>query len=217
MAENECVASAIQCWTAVQRHYGCAMCLSMSMMGEQGKPSACEMDVAGAVSMYALNLASCGKPSGFVDWNNDYGSQRNKCVVTHCSNYPKSFVGAEIEISELDVLGEALGRDNCFAGIKGRIAPGDMTFARISTDDTLGIIKAYVGRGRFTDDPLECDGGVGVCEVPQLQALLDFLCQNGFEHHVAMSRGSYADALEEAFGKYLGWKVHHHNNHVFAV
>jgi len=214
MTENECVASAIQCWTSVQQHYGCAACLSMSMMGEQGKPSACEMDVAGAVSMLALNLASDGKPSGFVDWNNDYGDQRDKCVVTHCSNYPKSFVGDEIEISELDVLGEALGKDNCFAGIKGRIVPGDMTFARISTDDRLGIIKAYVGQGRFTDDPLECDGGAGVCEVPQLQMLLDFLCQNGFEHHVAMNRGHFADALEEAFGKYLGWDVYNHSNPV---
>jgi len=214
MMENECVASAIQCWTAVQQHFGCAACLSMSMMGEQGKPSACEMDVAGTVSMYALNLASGGKPSGFVDWNNDYGGQRDKCVVTHCSNYPKSFVGDDIEISELDVLGESLGRDNCFAGIKGRIAPGDMTFARISTDDTLGTIKAYVGQGKFTDDPLECDGGVGVCEVPQLQELLDYLCRNGFEHHVAMNRGSYADAVEEAFGRYLGWEVYNHNGHL---
>jgi L-fucose isomerase-like protein len=214
MTQNECVASALQCWTAVQQHYGCAMCLSMSMMGEQGKPSACEMDVAGAVSMYALNLASGCKPSGFVDWNNDYGCQRDKCVVTHCSNYPKSFLGGQVEISELDVLGESLGRDNCFAGIKGRITPGPMTFARISTDDTLGVIKAYVGQGRFTDDPLECDGGVGVCEVPRLQVLLDFLCRSGFEHHVAMSRGDYADALEEAFGKYLGWHVYNHDSPV---
>lgn len=211
MDENECVASAIQCWTAVQQHFGCATCLSMSMMGEAGKPSACEMDIAGAVSMYALNLASGGMPSGFVDWNNDYGNQLDKCVVTHCSNYPKSFVAGEIEISELDVLGETLGRDNCFGGIKGRIAPGEMTFARISTDDTLGIIKAYVGSGRFTDDPLECDGGVGVCEVPDLQELLDFLCRNGFEHHVAINRSDCAEAIEEAFSKYLGWKVYNHN------
>jgi len=214
MTENECVASAIQCWNSVQKNYGCAACLSMSMMGEEGKPSACEMDVAGAVSMYALNLASDGRPSGFVDWNNDYGDQRDKCVVTHCSNYPKSFVNSEIEISELDVLGEALGKDNCFAGIKGRIAPGEMTFTRISTDDTLGIIKAYVGQGQFTDDPLKCDGGVGVCKVPRLQSLLDFLCQNGFEHHVAMNRGRYADALEEALDKYLNWDVYNHNDSV---
>jgi len=212
LAENECVASAIQCWTSVQQNYGCATCLSMSMMGEEGKPSACEMDIAGAVSMYALYLASDGRPPGFVDWNNDYGEERDKCVVTHCSNYPKSFVAGPIEISELDILGEALGRDNCFGGIKGRIAPGEMTFARISTDDPAGVIKAYVGEGVFTDDPLECDGGVGVCEIPRLQTLMDFLCRNGFEHHVAMNRGRYAAALEEAFETYLGWEVYNHNS-----
>ena len=121
-------------------------------------------------------------------------------------------MGGDIKISELDVLGESLGRGNCLAGIKGRITPGEMTFARVSTDDTLGVIKTYVGQGRFTDDPLECDGGVGVCEVPRLQALLYFLCHNGFEHHVAMNRGNHAAALEEAFGRYLGWDVYNHNS-----
>ena len=134
--------------------------------------------------------------------------------MTHCSNYPRSFVGGEIEVSELDVLGESLGRENCFAGIKGRIASGDMTFARISTDDVRGVVKAYVGEGRFTDDPCECDGGIGVCEVPRLQVLLDFLCRNGFEHHVAVNRGRYAGVLEEAFGRYLGWQVYNHNGRI---
>jgi len=210
MTENDCVASAIQCWTSVQDHYGCATCLSMSMMGESGKPSACEMDIAGTVSMLALNLASGGNPSGFVDWNNNYLDQRDKCIVTHCSNYPKSFLGHPPEISNLDVLGEALGKDNCFGSIKGRIATGAFTYARISTDDTRGRIKAYVGEGTFTDDPLTCDGGVGVCEIPQLQSLLDYLCRNGFEHHVAMNRGNYAHVIEEAFGRYLGWDVYRH-------
>jgi L-fucose isomerase-like protein len=182
----------------------------MSMMGENGKPSACEMDIAGTISMYALNLASDGNPSGFVDWNNNYLNQQDKCVVTHCSNYPKSFMGNDIEISNLDVLGAALGPDNCFGGIKGRIAPGEFTYARISTDDTRGLIKAYVGQGCFTNDPLECDGGVGVCEIPRFQDLLDYLCQNGFEHHVAMNRSLCMDIVAEAFDKYLGWEVYCH-------
>ena len=210
MEENELVASAIQCWNSIQQNYGCAACLPMSMMGENGKPSACEMDIAGTISMYALNLASNGNPSGFVDWNNNYLDQRDKCVVTHCSNYPKSFMNNDIEVSNLDVLGAALGPDHCFGGIKGRIAPGDFTYARISTDDTCGLIKVYVGQGCFTDDPLECDGGVGVCEIPRLQDLLDYLCQNGFEHHVAMNRSLCMDILAEALGKYLGWEVYCH-------
>ena len=54
-------------------------------------------------------------------------------------------------------------------------------------------------------------GGVGVCEVPQLQALLDFLCRNGFEYNVAMNRGCYAEAVAEAFDKYFGWEVYNHS------
>ncbi len=210
MNENECVASAIQCWTSVQNNYGCAACLSMSMMGQQGKPSACEMDIAGAVSMLALNLASGGLPSGFVDWNNNYLEEPDKCVVTHCSNYPAGFMAAPIEIATLDILGESLGRQRCFGGIKGRLAPGPFTYARISTDDVNGRIRAYVGAGEFTDDPLQCDGGVGVCRVPRLQHLLDYLCRGGFEHHVAMNRSLCDDVLCEAFTTYLGWDVYHH-------
>jgi hypothetical protein len=40
--------------------------------------------------------------------------------------------------------------------------------------------------------------------------LMDFICQNGFEHHIAMSRSLTASVLNEVFGKYLGWEVYWH-------
>ena len=209
MAENELDASAVQCWTSIQNNYGCATCLSMSMMGEKHMPSACEVDVAGAVSMYALLLAS-GQIPGFLDWNNNYADEPDKCVCTHCSNFPKSFMGNDVEISELDVLGETLGKDNCFGAVKGHVAPGPMTFFRMSTDDRRGIIKAYLGEGRFTDDPFEMDGGIAVCAIPRLRGLMATMCQNGFEHHVAMVRTHCAEVLHEAVTKYLGWDLYCH-------
>jgi len=209
MAENECDASAIQCWTSVQENLGCAACLSMSMMGERYLPSACEVDVVGAVSMYALLLAS-GNAPGFLDWNNNYGEDREKCVNTHCSNYPKSFMGRDVEISALDILGESLGRENCFGAVKGHVAPGPMTFFRISTDDPRGIVKSYLGEGEFTDDPFDMDGGIAVCRIADLRGLLRHICKNGFEHHVAMVRSRCADVLEEAVGTYLGWELYRH-------
>jgi len=209
MAENELDASAVQCWTSIQNNYGCATCLSMSMMGEKHMPSACEVDVAGAVSMYALLLAS-GQIPGFLDWNNNYADEPDKCVCTHCSNFPKSFMGNDVEISELDVLGETLGKDNCFGAVKGHVAPGPMTFFRMSTDDRRGIIKAYLGEGRFTDDPFEMDGGIAVCAIPRLRGLMATMCQNGFEHHVAMVRTHCGEVLHEAVTKYLGWDLYCH-------
>ena len=209
MAENECVASSIQCWRSLQDNFGCATCLTMSMMGEELMPSACEVDVMGAISMYALALAS-GNPPAILDWNNNYGDDPGRCVCTHCGNFPKSFIGDTPEISELDVLGETIGRSKCFGAVKGKVKAGDMTYFRLSTDDRHGRIKAYVGEGVFTDDPFGMDGGIAVARVPRLQDLMKFVTRNGFEHHVAMVRGHHAAIVEEAVSRYLNWPIYAH-------
>lgn len=211
MDENECDASSIQCWTSVQENFGCATCLSMSMMGEALMPSACEVDVAGAVSMYALALAS-GTPSALLDWNNNYGDEKDLCVCTHCGNFPKSFIGEQPEISTLGVIGTVVGAEKCFGAVKGKVQPGPMTYFRISTDDVAGTIKSYVGEGQFTAHPFAMDGGIAVAQVPRLRHLLSHICRNGFEHHVAMARGHYADVVEEAVTRYLRWPAYRHGD-----
>ena len=207
--DNGCDASAIQCWRSLQDNFGCATCVTMSMMGEELMPSACEVDVIGAVSMYALALAS-GQPSALLDWNNNYGGEPDKCVCTHCGNYPKSFIGDVPEIGELDVLGETIGRSKCFGAVKGKVKAGPMTYFRLSTDDRNGTMKCYLGQGDFTDDPFGMDGGIAVAHVPHLRKLMKFVSYNGFEHHVAMVRGHVADVLNEAVVRYLGWPIYHH-------
>jgi L-fucose isomerase-like protein len=207
--ENECDASAIQCWRSLQDNFGCATCLTMSMMGEELAPSACEVDVMGSISMYALALAA-QTPSAILDWNNNYGREADKCVCTHCGNYPKSFIGETPEIGELDVIGSVVGREKCFGAVKGKVQPGPMTFFRASTDDRLGAIKAYVGEGEFTADPFPMDGGIAVTKVQRLRPLLGFIARNGFEHHVAMVRGHHAEAVNEAVSRYLGWPIYRH-------
>ena len=209
MERNACDASSIQCWTSVEDNFGCAACLSMSMMGERLMASACEADIAGAVSMHALALAS-GAPPALLDWNNNYGDRVDTCVCTHCGNFPKSFIGEQPEIANLGVIGTVVGAEKCFGAVKGKVQPGPMTYFRISTDDTAGRIKAYLGQGRFTDDPFAMDGGIAVTEVPALRRLLGHICANGFEHHVAMVRGHYAAAVDEAVAKYLRWPLYHH-------
>tara|TARA_R110002020_G_scaffold86590_10_gene213775 strand:- start:23401 stop:24867 length:1467 start_codon:yes stop_codon:yes gene_type:complete len=208
--ENECDASAIQCWRSLQDNFGCATCLTMSMMGEDLMPSACEVDVMGAVSMYALTLAS-GAPAAILDWNNNYGNEVDKCVCTHCGNYPKSFLGETPEVGELDVLGEVIGREKCFGAVKGKVQPGPMTYFRLSSDDRNGMLKAYVGEGDFTDDPFGMDGGIAVTSIRDLRTLMRFVTRHGFEHHVAMVRGHHADIVNEAATRYLGWPIYHHN------
>lgn len=210
VAENEIDAAAVMCWTSVQDNFGCAMCSAMSMMGDTKLiPAACETDLAGVVSMYALDLAS-GNPAALADWNNNVGDDRDLVACTHCGNYPKGFFGSEIEISSLDVLGLALGRDRCFGAVKGRVAPGPMTFFRISTDDRRGQVKAYLGEGDFTDDAFPLDGAIAVARIPNLQVLMDHICKNGFEHHGAFVRDHVADILDESISTYLDWELYRH-------
>ena len=207
--ENDIDISALQCWESIEKNYGCAACVTMSMMGEKLMPSACEVDIAGTIGMYALALAS-NRPSALLDWNNNFAEDRDKVVCTHCSNYPKSFFENEIEIGSLDILGTVLGQEDTFGAVKGKVAPGNMTYFRISTDDPKGIIRSYLGEGVITDDPYGMDGGIAICKIPRLQDLMKFMCKNGFEHHVGMVRGHVAGILEEAIGNYLGWDLYIH-------
>lgn len=207
--ENDIDISALKCWESIEKNFGCAACVTMSMMGEKFMPSACEVDVAGTISMYALALAA-QTPSAILDWNNNFGEDRNKVVCTHCSNYPKSFFQNDVEIGSLDVLGTVLGSEDTFGAVKGKVAAGKMTYFRISTDDNKGIVKSYLGEGIMTDDPYGMDGGIAVTEIPNLQNLMKYMCKNGFEHHVAMVRGNVAEILEEAIGNYMGWDLYKH-------
>jgi len=201
-------ASALQCWTSVQENFHVNVCTLMSMMSDQLMPSACEVDITGVVSMYALQLAS-GTPSALVDWNNNYGSDPEKCVLFHCGNWAKSFLPG-IEIKTAEILATTLGIENTYGAVAGRVPAGPMTFARLSTDDTLGLMRSYIGEGMFTDDPLDTFGARAVIHVPGLQKMMKHICKNGFEHHCAMNASHSADILAEAFDTYFGWDVYHH-------
>lgn len=208
VAANHLDATAIQCWTSVQANHGCNVCTSMSMMSENFMPSACEVDVTGVLTMYAMQLAS-STPSALVDWNNNYGAADDKCVLFHCGNWAKSFL-PDIKILNAPILGSTLGVENTWGALDGRTPASPLTYGRITTDDTAGVIRAYVGQGQLTNDELKTFGNRAVAHVPKLQKLMHHVCRQGFEHHVVMNSSHTADILAEAFERYLGWEVYHH-------
>ncbi len=216
MADNELIASAFQCWTSLEEYFGVVPCTIMSMMSNKLMPSACETDIAGVVAMYAMALAS-QKPSAIVDWNNNYGDDPDKAVIFHCSNLPRDiFVEETISPDDIpvmdfqEILAGTVGKENSYGTVVGRVKESPFTYCRVSTDDLNGRIIAYVGEGEITNDPLKTFGGVGVVQVPNLQKLLRYICNNGYEHHVAVNLSQTASVVEEAFSNYLGWEVYHH-------
>jgi L-fucose isomerase-like protein len=200
--------SAVQCWTSLEENLGIVPCTLMSMMSDALLSSACEVDVCGVLGMHALQLAS-ETPSALLDWNNNYGHDPNKAVCFHCSNLPKHFF-KDVKMDYQAIIAGTVGKENTFGTCVGQVKAGAMSFARFSTDDANGKIRGYSGSGRFTDDPLETFGGAGVVEIPGLQKLLHYICENGFEHHVAANFSSVAPMVHEAAIRYFGWEMYAH-------
>jgi L-fucose isomerase-like protein len=49
-----------------------------------------------------------------------------------------------------------------------------------------------------------------VVEIPHMQKLLHYICENGFERHVAANFSTVAGMLDEAAVRYLGWPTYWH-------
>ena len=213
MKDTRLNATAIQCWTAMEEFFGVVPCTLMSMMSNLGMSSACEVDIMGTVAMYAMAQAS-GKPSALVDWNNNYGEDPDKGVIFHCSNLPKDIFVVKGEGAPVmdyqEIIAGTVGKENTYGTIVGRVAAARFTYLRCSTDDAAGRVRAYVGEGELTDDPLKTFGGYGVVKIRDFQKLLRYICENGFEHHVAVNPASTSTGVKEALSKYLGWDVYLH-------
>ena len=192
----------------MEEYFGVVPCTVMSQMSENLMSSACEVDIAGVIGMHALQLAS-QTPSALLDWNNNYGDDPDKAVCFHCSNLPKSFF-ADVKMDYQEIIAGTVGKLNTFGTCVGRVKAGPMSFARFSTDDETGRIRGYVGEGEFTSDSLETFGGAGVVRIPDMQKLLRYICEQGFEHHVAANLSPSAGAVHEAATRYLGWDVYRH-------
>ncbi len=208
MKQADVTISAIQCWTSLEEYFGVVPCTVMSMMSENLMSSACEVDICGVVGMHALQLAS-QTPSALLDWNNNYGDDPDKAVCFHCSNLPKHFF-REVKMDFQQIIAGTVGKENTFGTCVGQVKAAPMSFARFSTNDREGIISGYVGEGQFTNDSLATFGGAGVVQIPRLQALLRYICERGFEHHVAANLSTVANSVHEATTRYLGWQVDHH-------
>lgn len=209
MKQVEVSISAVQCWTSMEENLGVVPCTVMSMMSDDLMSSACEVDILGVLSMHMLRLAS-NTPSAILDWNNNYGDNPDKAVCFHCSNLPKHFF-KNVKMDYQEIIAGTVGKDNTFGTCVGQVKAGAMTYARFSTDDTAGKMRGYVGSGRFTDDRLETFGGTGVVEIPRMQHLLHYICENGFEHHVAANFSTVSGAVNEAAARYLGWETYWHD------
>ena len=197
---------AVRCWIEMQQQLGISPCVLMSEMNNRGIAAACEVDVGNAVTMHALRLAS-GSPATCLDWNNNYGDDPNKCILFHCGPVPADMMTAKGQITDHAILANAVGEGCGYGCNVGRIAPCDFTYGSMMTE--AGKLKFYLGEARFTEDPIPDDyfGCAGVAEFPDLQESLQTIGYLGHRHHTGATPSHVAAPMQEAFEKYLGYKV----------
>jgi len=207
--ENGLDAMAVQCWTSIQANYGVCSCTTMSRLGEEGVPCACEVDVLGTLSMHAAMLAS-GSPAGLADWNNLHNEDDDLVNVWHCGAFPKSFAGSppKLGLQEIIASSGAARYEDSEGTLEFRMKPSPLTLCRVA-QDADGAWKAAIAEGQIEDNPAETFGVYGWCRIPHLQRLYREVMLRHFPHHVAITQTHVGNALWEALGNYLDMDVYH--------
>ena len=196
---------AVQCWNSIQYNYGCSACVSMSRLGNEGIPCACEADILGTLSMHAAMLAG-GTPAGLADWNNLHNDDAELATIWHCGVFPGSFAKTPIRLGGLGVDGTRVGDTHGTVHFVSK--PGPVTLFRV-TQDVDSNWHAVVVEAAFEDNAAETAGCYGWCRVPNLQSLYRDILLQHFPHHAGVVQEHCGNVLWEAFGNYFGMKMYH--------
>ncbi|MHB9024444.1 MAG: L-fucose/L-arabinose isomerase family protein [Armatimonadota bacterium] len=204
--EMDLVGLAIQCWTSLQQNLGICACTSMSRMGNEGVPCACEADINGLLSMHALLLAG-NSPAGLADWNNLSVDDPEVCNLWHCGVFPKALFGDRpTKMGIQTIIAATVGDENACGVMEGSIENGPLTISRVTigADDQF---KVFIAQGAVESTRNQTFGAGGWVRVPGLQRAYRDILVRHFPHHVGLTRGNVGDILYEAFGNYLGMQT----------
>jgi len=204
VSENIIQAAGVQCWTSVQENYGCAACLSMSMMGEKLIPCACEVDVYGAATMLAAWGAGLARTSPhFIDWTELHPTQENVWLAWHCGNAPVSLCDTEcracINQHSIIPIRPAWGT------LEFKEKTGPVTCCRLAEYD--GFFSMFIGRGEVIDVAPRVRGSYAWVKVADVMDWEHKMVEHGIIHHGVLIHDPAAGDGLESFCKSLGIDV----------
>ena len=195
----------LRCWKKMETILRVCPCVLLSELNDRGIVASCEIDLCSAITMRAMNLASC-HPATVLDWNNNYGDDENKVILFHCGPVAQSLMAERGMVTEHKMF-EKSDPGSGWGCNEGRMGSFPMTYSNCLTID--GKLIVYASEGKMTDDPIEESffGCGGVAEIPSLQDKLIRLARGGFKHHTSVGVGHMKYVLEESFVTYLGYDV----------
>ena len=176
---REYVAFANKCWPAFQTQFGCVPCYVNSRLNAKGIPTACEVDIYGALSEFIGQCVSDDIVT-LLDINNTVPSDiylndikgkydyalTDTFMGFHCGNTAAEKLSTRTMKYQL-IMHRGLEPDKepdiTRGTLEGDIAPSDITFFRLqSTADAK--LRAYVAEGEVLPVPTRSFGGIGILQ-----------------------------------------------------
>lgn len=193
--ELDVQAMAVNCWTGVQERFHISACSTFGRLTDRGILVACESDLLGAVSMWAMYQAALesSKPD-FIDWTDLHPTEPNVWLAWHCGNASSSLC-AEGQMPEM-FRNERMIQWNpmCHGALEFRLRPGPVTCARLVEYDSK--FTMFIGNGEIVDMPPFVRGTYGWVKVADVGDWEDKLVNHGIIHHgVLIHDPKAADAL----------------------
>ena len=205
ISEYKLDAITLRCWMELSDILHITPCVILGELNDRGIVASCEIDLCSAITMRALNLAT-EKPATCLDWNNNYGTEKDKVILFHCGPVAKSLMTDIGTVTDHKMIAKTTPGHG-WGTNEGRIAEFPMTFTNCKMED--GKIQIYFSEGEMTSDVIESSyfGCAGVAHIEKLEKKLNRLARNGFKHHTTIGNGHVKIALEEAFKYYLKYDV----------
>ena len=204
--ELDVVALAVSCWTRLQERFHIAACSTYGRLNDQGLITACEVDLLGAISMWAVYCAGLGMNApDFIDWTDLHPTEENVWLAWHCGNAASSLCAAGCEQRLVRNERLALWGPNCHGALEFMLKPGPITCARLVEYDSE--FTMFIGSGEIVDMPPFVRGGYGWVKVTDVFDWENKMIESGVIHHGTLIHDpKVADALE-VFCQHLGIKA----------
>lgn len=197
---------AVSCWTRIQERLGISPCSVLGRLIDKGIMAACEVDVMGAATMWAMYHAALGvaKPH-FIDWADLHPTEPNIWLAWHCGNAPKSTCAEDSKPRLVKNERMIQWCETCHGALEFRLKDGPVTCGRLVEYDCQFTL--FFGSGEIIDIKPFIRGSYGWVRVNDVFDWENKMAENGIIHHgVLIHDQKVADALE-IFCKFLNIKA----------
>ncbi len=204
--ELDVSAIAPSCWTGLQERFHIAACSTFGRLNNQGVITSCEVDVLGAITMWAMHCASLGAIiPDFIDWTDLHPSEENVWLAWHCGNAAGSLCAEGCQQTLQRNIQLIQWCKDCYGASFFRLKPGPVTCGRLVEYD--GEFTMFYGTGEVVDLPPYTTGTYGWVKVNDVFDWEQKMARNGIIHHGVLIHDSKVAEALDMFCEFLNIKA----------